>query len=230
MSEETAAQARVVTSASEEVNGNIQTVASSSEEMSTVIKEISNNAHEGAAVAAVGVKVAEQTRHTIARLNESSGEIGQVVKLITAIASQTNLLALNATIEAARAGESGKGFAVVANEVKELAKATAKATEEIGQRIEAIQGGHPGSEFGHRSDRRRHREDARISGLNRECRWKNRPSRPKKSRRTSAEVARGSGEIARIVVEVSQSAQNTSQAASMTQASVTRALRVGDRA
>ena len=73
------------------------------------------------------------------KLSESSAEIGNVIKVITSIAEQTNLLALNATIEAARAGEAGKGFAVVANEVKELAKETAKATEDIGAKVEAIQ-------------------------------------------------------------------------------------------
>jgi methyl-accepting chemotaxis protein len=83
--------------------------------------------------------VAEQTNLRIGKLGQSSIEIGQVIKVITSIAQQTNLLALNATIEAARAGEAGKGFAVVANEVKELAKQTAQATEEIGQKIGAIQ-------------------------------------------------------------------------------------------
>src|SRR6202000_530375 len=79
------------------------------------------------------------TNATVSKLGESSVEIGQVIKVITSIAEQTNLLALNATIEAARAGEAGKGFAVVANEVKELAKETAKATEDITRKIEAIQ-------------------------------------------------------------------------------------------
>jgi uncharacterized protein YoxC len=84
--------------------------------------------------------VAEKTNRTVARLGESSAEIGQVIKVINSIAEQTNLLALNATIEAARAGEAGKGFAVVANEVKELAKQTGKATEDISQKIQSIQG------------------------------------------------------------------------------------------
>jgi methyl-accepting chemotaxis protein len=114
-------------------------VATGAEEMGASIKEIAKNATDAAKVATSAVKAAETTTAIVSKLGDSSTEIGQVIKVITSIAQQTNLLALNATIEAARAGEAGKGFAVVANEVKELAKATAKATEDISRKIEAIQ-------------------------------------------------------------------------------------------
>ena len=137
--EETSAQANVVASACEQVSGNVNTVATGAEEMSASIKEISKNSSAAASVASEAVEMAMSTNDTIAKLGQSSAEIGAVIKVITGIAQQTNLLALNATIEAARAGEAGKGFAVVASEVKELAKETAKATEEIGAKIVTIQ-------------------------------------------------------------------------------------------
>jgi methyl-accepting chemotaxis protein/PAS domain-containing protein len=138
-SAETSRQVGFVSDASVEVSRNVETVSAASEEMSASIKEIARNAAEAAKVATQAVEAARITNDTVSKLGESSAEIGQIVKVITGIAQQTNLLALNATIEAARAGEAGKGFAVVANEVKELAKETAKATEDISAKIEAIQ-------------------------------------------------------------------------------------------
>jgi methyl-accepting chemotaxis protein len=138
--EETSVQANAVSAAAEQVSANVNTVAASTEEMSASIREIAGNANEAASVASSAVGTAENATLTVSKLGTSSAEIGQVIRVITEIAEQTNLLALNATIEAARAGEAGKGFAVVANEVKELAKETAAATDDIGQRIVAIQG------------------------------------------------------------------------------------------
>ncbi len=137
--EETARQAQAAASASEEATKNVETVASAAEELSKSIDEIARHVQDASKMTSQAVDEADKTNHTIRDLGAASNEIGQVIKVITSIAQQTNLLALNATIEAARAGEAGKGFAVVANEVKELARQTARATEEISQKIEAIQ-------------------------------------------------------------------------------------------
>ncbi|MEI8401425.1 MAG: methyl-accepting chemotaxis protein [Alcaligenaceae bacterium] len=136
---ETSAQAKAVSGAALEVSSHNQTIAAGIEEMSVSIRDISINAVEASTVASQAVVIAQKTNITMAKLGESSTEIGSVLKVISSIAEQTNLLALNATIEAARAGELGKGFAVVANEVKELARQTAKATQEIGLSISSIQ-------------------------------------------------------------------------------------------
>ena len=137
--DDTADKANRVSAAANQVSGNVQTVAAATEQMVVTVREISRSTSDAAQIASGAVDVARNTTQTIGKLGESSSEIGKVIKVITSIAQQTNLLALNATIEAARAGEAGKGFAVVANEVKELAKETARATEDISQRIETIQ-------------------------------------------------------------------------------------------
>lgn len=137
--EKTSDQATQASGTASEVSANAQSLATAVEQFEASIKEIAANASNAASVARNAVGAADQTNQTINRLGESSAEIGNVIKAINSIAEQTNLLALNATIEAARAGEAGKGFAVVANEVKELAKETSNATEEIIGRIETIQ-------------------------------------------------------------------------------------------
>ncbi len=213
--EETAAQANVVSAASEQVSKNVQTVATGVEEMSASIKEIAKNASEAARVATGAVKVAETTNSTVARLGESSAEIGKVIKVITSIAQQTNLLALNATIEAARAGEAGKGFAVVANEVKELAKETAKATEDISQKIEAIQVSTKGAveAIGQISTIINQINDISntiASAVEEQTATTNEISR------NVAEAAKGSSEIAQNITAVAQAAQNTTEGANNT--------------
>jgi len=210
--EETSSQANVVSSAGEQVNRNLQTVATGSEEMSVSIKEIAKNATEAAKVATGAVRVAETATATVGKLGESSTEIGLVIKVITSIAQQTNLLALNATIEAARAGEAGKGFAVVANEVKELAKQTAKATEDISQKIEAIQSdtksavdaiGMISGVIGQIND---------ISNTIATAVEEQNATTNEMSRNVT-EAARGAGEISKNIAGVAEAAQTTSHGA-----------------
>jgi methyl-accepting chemotaxis protein len=137
--DKTANAAGVVSGAVSKVSDNLRTIARAAQKMSASVQEISAQAAAAAKVASAAVRAAESTNAAVARLGKSGQEIGQVIKVITSIAQQTHLLALNATIEAARAGEAGKGFAVVAREVKELASGTAKATEEISEKITTIQ-------------------------------------------------------------------------------------------
>ncbi len=214
--EETSAQSGVVSAASEQVSKNVQTVATGAEEMSASIKEIARNATEASRVAGEAVTVAETTNTTISKLGVSSAEIGQVIKVITSIAEQTNLLALNATIEAARAGEAGKGFAVVANEVKDLANQTAKATEEISEKIGAIQSDTENSvsAIGEISE-----VINKISDISNTI-----ASAVEEQTATTAEIgrnvneaAKGTAEIAQNITGVAQAAQSTTQGATDTQ-------------
>jgi len=215
-SEETSAQADVVSKAAQAVSQNLQTVATGAEEMGASIKEIAKNATEAAKVATAAVKVAETTTTTVSKLGDSSTEIGQVIKVITSIAQQTNLLALNATIEAARAGEAGKGFAVVANEVKELAKETAKATEDISRKIEAIQ-----------TDTKAAVDAiASISGVIHQINdisstiataVEEQNATTNEMSRNVSEAAQGSGEITSNIAGVEEAAQGTTRGATDTQ-------------
>ena len=216
--EETAAQAGVASAAAEQVSHNVTTVATGTEQMGASIKEIAKSAHEAAKVATAAVKVADRTNTTVAKLGESSGEIGNVVKVITSIAQQTNLLALNATIEAARAGEAGKGFAVVANEVKELAKQTAKATEDISRKIEAIQVDTKGAveaigQIGGIINQINDIQNTIASAVEEQTATTGEISR------NVTEAARGSSEIAQNVSGVAQAARGTTEGASDTKKS-----------
>jgi methyl-accepting chemotaxis protein len=176
--------------------------------MTSSVREVANNAAQAARVANEAVQLANQTDTTVRQLSASSNDIGNVIKVITSIAEQTNLLALNATIEAARAGEAGKGFAVVANEVKELAKETAKATEEIGQKIATIQGdssqavdaiANINKIINQISDF----QTTIASAVEQQTATTNEISR------NVAEAAKGSGEIAQNITQVAQGTQST---------------------
>jgi methyl-accepting chemotaxis protein len=133
-------QARAASASSENTSSNVQSVAGATEELGASIREISEQATQANNVVGKAAEIAKNADQLVGQLSSGASRIGDVVKLIRAIAEQTNLLALNATIEAARAGEAGRGFAVVASEVKTLASQTAKATEEIASQIGAIQG------------------------------------------------------------------------------------------
>jgi methyl-accepting chemotaxis protein len=137
--EETARQAQAVSGAAEEATANVQTVAAGAEELTASIREINTQVTRSAKIAGEAAEEAERTDGKVRALNAAAVKIGDVVNLIKDIAEQTNLLALNATIEAARAGDAGRGFAVVASEVKQLAAQTAKATDEIADKIGEIQ-------------------------------------------------------------------------------------------
>jgi methyl-accepting chemotaxis protein len=214
--EETSAQAGVVSGAAEQVSRNVQTVATASEQMGFAIGEISKSASESARVATNAVAVAEQANVTVAKLGVSSTEIGNVIKLITSIAQQTNLLALNATIEAARAGEAGKGFAVVANEVKELAKETTKATEDISARIAAIQGDTQSAVAAIKQISEVIAQVNSISGTIATA-VEEQTATTTEMNRNISEANKGSTEIAANITGVAQAAQSTSAGATQTQ-------------
>ncbi|MFM7245796.1 MAG: methyl-accepting chemotaxis protein [Planctomycetaceae bacterium] len=216
--EETTAQANLVSAAAEQVSGNTRTVSGSIDNLVASIHEIAKNAQDAASTARKAVEMASATSGTMAALGRSSQEIGAVIKVITSIAEQTNLLALNATIEAARAGEAGKGFAVVASEVKELARDTAKATEEIGGRIESMQGDTQRaveaiSEIGKVIEQIDSLQTKIAAAVEEQSVTTGEISR------NISEATTGTSEIAENIVQVAQAAQSTAEGASNTQVS-----------
>jgi methyl-accepting chemotaxis protein len=213
---QTSEQMALASGAGEETNTSVRLVASSAQQVGAGIRSVAQHAHEAAGVAATAVRVAGEANATIRQLGESSEQIDTVIRAINAIAEQTNILALNAEIEAARAGDAGKGFAVVANEVKELAKETARATEDIGRRVSAIRGDGLAavsaiSEIGGIIAQISSSQSAIAASVQQQS------AATAEITRNMGEAARGTDEIAATVNSVARATESTSAAAIETQ-------------
>jgi methyl-accepting chemotaxis protein len=210
--EQTRSQAAAVSGAAAEASGNVETVAAATEEMSSSISEISRQMAKTSDIATRAVQEAAHTGATMQELDRAAQKIGQVVQLINDIAAQTNLLALNATIEAARAGDAGKGFAVVASEVKSLATQTAKATDEIGAQINAMQGTAKGAvEAMMRIDRTITEVNTIATSI--AAAIEEQGASTQEITRNTQQAAHGAGEVTRTIAGVDQAANATGLAA-----------------
>ena len=212
-SNKTAQDTQTLASNSQELSNGFQAVAANMEEMSASIKEISRSSADAASKSQQALQRASSTNHTIELLGASSKEIGNVIKVISSIAQQTNLLALNATIEAARAGEAGRGFAVVANEVKELAKQTALATEDITVKIEALQRDSNAS-VGAIKDISSHIESLNSIAASIATAVEEQNATTNEVSRVVQESAKGVGRIAEVITVVSKSTSQNSEGSS----------------
>jgi methyl-accepting chemotaxis protein len=223
MSAAAAATSTVASSArgaTEQVSSSMAVLASSSEEMRASIQEVARSAHQSASIVAQAAALTDATNQRIEALGASTADIGSAAKAIGRIAGQTNMLALNATIEAARAGAAGRGFAVVATEVKELAKATARATEDIGARTATIR--HDTGEAVKAID-----DITRVVSQIRDTSQAIAAATEQQAATTSeiatgiTDVARGTSEIAANISDVAQHAERTTAGAADTEKAAT---------
>lgn len=226
-SQNSSQQSNLVAASSEQINASVLTVATASEEMSASIQEIAKNTNKASIIASHAEQKGQSTKAIVDKLGESAKEIGQVVEVIKSIAAQTNLLALNATIEAASAGEAGKGFAVVANEVKELAKQSAGATEDIKTRISEIQNS-IGQAVGAINEIMGTLQEVNVINTSIAAAIEEQSTTTNEISRSASEAAKGVSEVSKSVHEVANLASKTTDSVRLSQKALTSLSNMAD--